>query len=160
MKKIFVLVAQFVAVLALPLAVSADIYQWKDDDGKTQYSDQPPSDRPARLLKSGVTAQTAAEKSDSGTEAKNEKKGPKSLAEKDLEARKNKIEAEKNEKQASAKAAEKKAQCTQSRDQMKTLEEGGRIYKRDEKGEKNYLDDKSLAKEMVDAKANMSKYCS
>jgi hypothetical protein len=154
-----ILILQSLAFFALSLTASADIYQWKDAEGRTQYSDQPPSDRPARLIKSGVSMQTVAEKSDSGAEDKAEKKGPKSLTEKDQESRKRKIDAEKTEKESAAKAAEKKANCTQSRDQMKTLEEGGRIYKRDEKGEKNYLDDKALVKEMSDAKANVSKYC-
>ncbi|MGB8339100.1 MAG: DUF4124 domain-containing protein [Burkholderiales bacterium] len=160
MHKSLILIAQTFIFIALPVAVSADIFQWKDDDGKTQYSDQPPSDRPARLVKTGVTAPTVAEKSETASEEKTEKKGPKSLEEKAQESRKRKIETEKAEREAVGKTAEKKASCTQARDQMKTLEEGGRIYKRDEKGEKNYLDDKALVKEMSDAKANVSKYCS
>jgi Domain of unknown function (DUF4124) len=143
-----------------PWLPQADIYQWKDAEGRTQYSDQPPSDRPARLIKSGVSAEKVAEKTDTGSEEKAEKKGPKSLQEKDQESRKRKIEAEKAEKEVAEKAAEQKTNCAQARGQMKTMEEGGRIYKRDEKGEKNYLDDKALAKEMNDAKANVSKYCS
>ncbi len=158
MNKFFTLIAQ-VVLFTLPLSAAADIYQWKDAEGKTQYSDQPPSDRPARLIKSGVTGQAAAEKSDSSPEEKAEKKGPKSLAEKDQASRKLKIEAEKTEKEAAAKASEKKENCTLARGRVKTLEEGGRIYKRDEKGEKNYLDDKALDKEMAGAKANADKYC-
>ncbi|MGB8856480.1 MAG: DUF4124 domain-containing protein [Burkholderiales bacterium] len=159
MIKFFILLAQGAALLALSAGVFADIYQWKDADGRTQYSDQPPSDRPARLIKSGVPAQIVAEKTDVGGEEKAEKKGPKSLAEKDQESRKRKIDAEKGEKEAADKVAAKKENCTQARNQMKTLEDGGRIYKRDEKGEKNYLDDKGVAKEMAEAKANVSKYC-
>jgi Domain of unknown function (DUF4124) len=160
MNKIFIFIAQTAVLFALPLTASADIYQWKDAEGKTQYSDQPPSDRPARLIKAGVSSQTVAENSDIKTDEKAAKKEPKSLAEKDQESRKRKIDAEKIEKEAAAKDSEKKASCTQARDQMKTLEEGGRIYKRDEKGEKNYLDDNALAKEMSSAKANVGKYCS
>jgi Domain of unknown function (DUF4124) len=160
MNKIFTLIAQTALLISFPLAALADIYQWKDAEGRTQYSDQPPSDRPARLIKSANSSQPVAEKSDAGNEEKAEKKGPKSLAEKEQESRKRKIDAEKTEKESATKDAEKKANCTQARDQMKTLEEGGRIYKRDEKGEKNYLDDKALVKEMSDAKTNVGKYCS
>ena len=161
MNRIFIFIAQTAVLFtALPSTASADIYQLKDAEGKTQYSAHPPSDRPARLIKSGVSSQTIAENSEPKAEEKAEKKGPKSLAEKDQESRKRKIDAEKTEKESAAKDAEKKAGCSQARDQMKTLEEGGRIYKRDEKGEKNYLDDKALVKEMSDAKANVGKYCS
>jgi Domain of unknown function (DUF4124) len=160
MTKIFTLIAQTLIFLAFPMAASADIYQWKDAEGRTQYSDQPPSDRPARLIKSGAAAEKVAEKTDSGSEEKAEKKGPKSLQERDQESRKRKIEAEKAEKQAAEKANEKKLACADARNTMKSLEEGGRLYRHDEKGEKNYIDDKALVKEMSDAKANVSKNCS
>jgi Domain of unknown function (DUF4124) len=163
MKKTLLLAAQLTALMIAPLATFADIYQWKDDDGKIQYSDQPPPDRPARLVKSGGNAKLAEadkEKTDKTDDPKKEKKGPKSLQEQDQDFRKRKIDAEKAEKAAAEKAAENKKSCNVARNNLKTIEESSRVYKLDEKGERAYLDDKGLAKETASTKAEISKYCS
>jgi glutaredoxin len=39
------------ALLALPLAVSADIYRWTDAQGKVHYSDSPPPEAKAKQVK-------------------------------------------------------------------------------------------------------------
>ncbi len=164
MKKTFLLTALLAAIAATPLCAVADIYQWKDNEGKTQYSDQPPPDRPARLVKSGGSAKlTEAENGKAGAadeSTKNEdKKGPKSLQEQEQEFRKRKIEAEKAEKAAAEKADASKKSCAVARNNLKTTEEGRRVYKLDDKGERTYLDDKGLAQETASAKADVSKYC-
>jgi Domain of unknown function (DUF4124) len=160
MKNFLAFIAPFLAVAVLTLSpfALADIYQWKDAEGKTQYSDQPPMDRPARLVKSGaVVATVAAEKTD---EAKSEKKGPKSLDEKDQDFRKRKIAAEKAEKEAAAKAAEKKAECLAAKNDLKDMTESNRVYERNEKGEKQYLDDKQRDKYAAEVNAKIKQNCS
>jgi Domain of unknown function (DUF4124) len=159
MKNFPAVAAQFLALAFLTFSAlaQADIYQWKDAEGKTQYSDQPPADRPARLVKSGTAAAPVlAEKS---ADDKSEKKGPKTLNDKDQDFRKRKIEAEKAEKEAAEKSAENKANCTEARNRLLTLNEGTRLYRRDEKGEKQYIDDKARGKEQSDTQADISKYC-
>ncbi len=159
MKNARLLAAHFVALIAISSPAFADIYQWKDNEGKTQYSDQPPPDRPARLVKSGTTI-AAAEKTTETADAKTEKKGPKSVQEQDQDFRKRKIEAEKSAAAAAEKAEANKKSCAIAKNNLRITEEGGRTYKLDEKGERGYLDDKGLAKESASTKADISKYCS
>jgi hypothetical protein len=51
MKKLSFL-ALFLATLLVSLSASASIYKWLDDNGKVQYTQTPPMDRPSEEIKS------------------------------------------------------------------------------------------------------------
>ena len=127
MKRLALALAAFsVAMLAI-----AQIYQWKDESGKTSISDKPP-----------VGTNTTAEKSDSATPAA--ASNQKTLADRELDMRKRQKEAQDNsEKAAKEQAAsnERAKNCESARRYLQTLESGERIAMRDDKGERSFMDD-------------------
>jgi len=167
-----------IALCCLPLlmsaTVSAEIYKWKDKAGKTQYSDSPPlSNIPYTTLsgKKSPSSATAAPKTEEA--AKNGKTTPAAPADlNDPEASKNKVSDELKEKaakDAEAKkqqedklAAEKKANeqaCKAARSRLAQFEQGGRIYRTNERGEREYYGDKEIAAEIENAKSDIAASC-
>lgn len=136
------------ATLLLTTMASAQIYQWKDENGKTVISDKPPIGTvpPARKIDAAPTSST-----------------PKSVADKDLEFRKRQKEqqetSEKTEKEQTA-AAENTKNCDSARRYLQTLESGERIAMRDDKGERYFMEDAQREQEIASARQALQSNCS
>lgn len=147
MKRIAITVAMLLAITA----ANAEIYQWKDKNGKTIISDKPPTEN--------VTEQrTTSDGSAAGTAVT-----PKTTADREMEFRKRQKEsqdkAEKDQKEQAA-AAEKEESCASARRYLATLESGERVALRDEKGERYFLDDAQRAQEISKANRAVQANCS
>ena len=109
-----------VALLAAT-AVNAQVYQWKDDKGKTHYSDKPPVGAPVvqRPIESAPTTSPPVSSSPQKT-----------TADRELEFRKRQKDAqesaEKAKKEQTA-SADKKENCENARRLLEALESGERI---------------------------------
>jgi IS5 family transposase len=148
-------------VIAMMLAAAtvshAGITRWVDADGKVHFSDQPPpptakSQKTLDIKSSPAAAKTSADSKD----------GEKSLAEKELESRKRRVEAEENAaKQAKdqEEAKRKKENCTQARNQLQALQSGQRIARYDEKGERVFLEDSARPKAIEEAQRSVDSWC-
>jgi hypothetical protein len=140
----------FFLLLLIPLAAQAEIVKWVDDKGEIHYSDQPPAN--ARKSQSlNIKNQPSA----SSPERK-------SLPEQDMEFRQRRMEAE----DADKKAAEEKKQaeiakqnCAAARGNLKMLQDGMRLTKYNEKGERVFLDDAERAKAIDEAQRAVSDWC-
>ncbi len=137
-------------ILLLPLLAHAEIVKWVDDKGKVHYSDQPPA--------TAKTPKTLNIKNQPGASAPAQK----SLADQELEFRKRQMEAE----DAAKKAAEDKKQaetaqqnCASARANLKMLQDGVRMTKYNEKGERVFLDDADRAKAIAEAQRAVSDWC-
>lgn len=146
-----------VSMLALATIAQAGVTRWVDAEGKVHYSDQPPpptaKSQKTLDLKAGPALPIAAPDS---------KGGEKSLAEKDLESRKRRVQAEETAaKQArdQEEAKSRKANCEQARNQLQALQEGQRIAKFDEKGERVFLEDSDRAQAIEAAKKTVDSWC-
>ena len=121
-----------VTALLIGTSASAGVCSWKDKDGKTVFSDKPPTGVVTNSTCSGGSTVAA------GSAA------PKTAADKDLDFKKRQKEAQdkaaKDEKDQAA-AADKKANCEKARQYLRTLESGERIGLRDDKGERYFMDD-------------------
>lgn len=145
------------SLLALATAAQAGVTRWVDADGKVHYSDQPPpatakSQKTLNLKSSPGLPNTVPDSKD----------GEKSLAEKDLESRKRKVQAEETAaKQAKEQeeAKVRKTNCEQARRQVQALQEGHRISKFDEKGERVFLEDNDRAQAIEEAKKSADSWC-
>ena len=144
--------AYTLAVTALFAAagVNAQVYQWKDENGKTIYSDKPPIGAPGQPQKIHTPSPAAS----SATQ--------KTLADRDLEFRKRQKEsqesAEKAQKEQSA-SAEKQQYCDNTRRRLQALESGERISMHDDKGERYYMDDAQREKEITKARQDIGSNC-
>lgn len=139
------------AVLALGLAFAtlagAQLYKYVDKSGKTVYSDQPPAtgdSKQIRVQPSGAPPEAPAPKA--GADAK---KAPKEDP---------KVAAKKSE-DAAKEAERKKAACDQARVRYQALADGGRIYKYNAAGEREYMSDEEIESGARQAKREMDEAC-
>jgi hypothetical protein len=140
-----------VVALCLALPASAQIHQWKDENGKTVISDKPP-------------VGYVPAKKQPGNSAPAEQAAPKqpSLADREMEFRKRQKEAQENAekvKKEEAAAAEKTENCQSARRQLQALESGERIALRNDKGERYYMDDAQREQETLKVKRFLETGC-
>ena len=159
----------------LPILANAEIYKWKDKDGRMRYSDVPPASNvkqepmqgkktpkptgqaPLSAVEGDVTtainrdkAATAKEKTDKIPLTKEEAAAKRA---KDAEAQKKVDET----KQAELNL--KQENCKASKSNLATYTNGGRIAKTNEKGERSYLGDDEINQGKLDAQKDVEKYC-
>jgi hypothetical protein len=142
--------------LALSAATAAhgQMTRWVDAEGRIHYSDQPPPP-------DARSSQTLHIKPGPASPAKPVPEG-KSYAEKELEFRKRRVEAEEaaaKQAQEQQAAREKERNCAQARGNLRTLQEGGRISTYNEKGERVFLDDAAREKAIADAQKAVDSWC-
>lgn len=166
--RIFPLLALLVAGLC-----QAQIYQWKDENGKTVFSDKPPvgQKRPSRTIEAPppsaatepaapastpVASPAAAEAANPGSNK------PRSVADQEMEFRKRQKQARESQlktEKAQGEAAEKNDYCTQARRNLAALESGERIARRDDAGERVYLDDLQREQEIAKLRQSIDSTC-
>jgi hypothetical protein len=151
--------AVLLLVLLAGAAGAAEIYTWKDRDGRVNYADNPPSgSTPARTLSGRDTepATVPASQPAAGESS------PKSVADQDLEFRKRQAEAAEQKAKAAKEAAateEKQKNCERASNQLKALESGQRVAQFNAKGEREFLDDEQRAQAITNAKKVADSWC-
>lgn len=160
-----------VIMTALPSISQADIYKWKDKDGNTRYSDTPP---PSNIKLENIGTKKAV--SPTGKEPLSAVAQPAPAApakeivletpprnEEDVaaEQRRRNAEAEKKNKQEKEAESKLKAEnCKAAKANLASYAQGGRVYKMNEKGEREYLDDAGLKQGADKARGEVAQYCS
>jgi hypothetical protein len=159
--------------IALPAMAQ---WAWRDDAGRTVFSDQPP---PASIKKEQILRQPAgnvisatpapaAAPAPAGAAtpaapgAKPVATGPKTLAEREQEYRKlqqERADAEKKQAEEQALAARKQQECNRARGYLRQLEDGIRIERSDAQGNREILDDAQRSAEMARAREVMAATC-
>ena len=146
----------FIGILILvfsSVVAHAASSKWVDADGNVTYSDTVPPD---------VKSETVRSISGKGQTEAPATFSPKSYTERDAELRKARQEkAESSNKKAGedAIAEAKQRNCVSSRENVRVLEEGGRIVTYGADGERTYLDDDARAQRMEQARKAVSTNC-
>jgi hypothetical protein len=142
-------------------------WAWRDEHGRTVYSDQPPpaTVRPSDVLRQPASPPPSGSDSNnadaaSGSNASAPAPGaraappaaprPPTTAERELEFRKRmkeRAEAEKKLADGQAEAARKTADCERARGYMKSLEDGVRLVRTNPDGSRELLDEGQRAAE-------------
>lgn len=135
-------------LLAQGAALSAEVYTWKDKNGRVHYSDQPNADPNAKSISttesSGGVGLTSKQNAES-TRALNEQQGKRG-------------DAEKQTAEDAARKAQRDAACNALKDRITLFEQGGRIVT-SKGGEREFLSDEQIASELSKMKAQQSKDC-
>jgi hypothetical protein len=138
--------------VALPAAAQ---WKWRDKGGQIQYSDLPPpatvSDRdilqrPAAAQRRMEATPTAASAPSGAGSAPADGKA----VDPELEAKRRKAEQDEEAKRKAEQervAAARADNCTRARGYLRTLDDGIRIARTNDKGEREILDDKARAEE-------------
>lgn len=135
------------AIAAAPFA-HAELYKYIDKDGKTVYSDAPPPNADTKQVKTlGAGTVSSA---------------PKTAMDKDKDQEKLRKEAREKQDKAdkAAKGAEEQERaCNQARANQRAVQEGGRLYKYDEKGERAFMTDDEIEAEKAKAARAVEDAC-
>ncbi len=152
-------VAALVVFAACPVAAQ---WAWKDDNGRTVYSDRPPpatvnTDRIVRqppnkqtVLPPPAPGAETAPRPATDAKAAPSATAPKSTAEQEMEFRKRQQEradAEKKAQDEQPKLAAKAADCERAKGYLRAVEGGERIARTDAAGNREFLDDAQRAAE-------------
>jgi hypothetical protein len=127
LQSMLLLAACAAAWAAMPVAAAT--YKWLDENGRVVYGDTPPPGVKAERLNAALPPA--------------DPNAVRDMAAKDAEFRKNaqaRVDEEAKAEKDRADANLRRSQCQQALGQMKSLREGGNVYRFDEKGEKVPLD--------------------
>ena len=164
----------FVAICGALLIVSLSTpalaqWKWRDKNNQVQYSDLPPPQgvpessilqRPAAANRRALPAVAASSAQAAASAASG--LAPAKGVEPELEA---KLRREEQDKAAKAKAeaeklaAQKADNCNRARLQLRGLEDGLRVARVNQKGERELLDDKARAEEVARTRETISADC-
>lgn len=158
-----------VGCLAHAGLASAQLYQWRDSNGRTVFSDTPPPPNtpPGNIIKAPkgraapASAPAAASTDGTGKDAAGKdigvavaptsSGGQKSVAERDAEYKKRQADAAekaKKDQEATAETQRRETTCRGLRQNLASLENGQRMRKLDDKGEPYFVDDAERAKDI------------
>lgn len=132
----------------------AALNKWVDSEGKVHYSDSRPPDIKVKTIRSSSAPDSIV--SESSVAA------PKSIAEREVEWKKNQQAKEKAEKKAAIEKENesiKQKNCERAKSYLTTLENSPRLVTYNEKGERTLMDDSSRSKETEEASKSVSTYC-
>lgn len=145
-------------------------YVWLDEKGHKQYSDiPPPASVPSnKILKGKGMAPPVVSNSNQASDKEeavkpadqSAHKKPATLAEKETDYQKRKLEQEKKNKEAADQekaAAEQQKNCERARAYNKALESGQRINHINEAGERSYISDEERARETQETRRTLEK---
>lgn len=155
------------AMLALAFTAVASLahaqYAWIDEKGIKQFSDMPP---PAHIKQDRILKQPGAEPRSMASNSKDsvhtpspqidKSNVPLTIAEKNAEFNKRKMERVEQERKAAEKVAfnaAKAKNCERARNYNNSLKSGQRIVTTDSNGERIYLNDEQRAQEMREAQS-------
>ncbi len=170
MKLLTLLLVTF-AVTSVSGLSQAEIYKWKDKDGKVRYSDTPPPSnvkqetiigkkKPAEPT--GKEPLAPVDKAPVAPSAEIPKNTEPPISPEDLAAQKRQknAEAEKNNKLEKEAEVKRKAEnCSAAKANMETYTQGGRVYKMNEKGEREYLDESGFKAGREKAQQEINENC-
>jgi hypothetical protein len=133
-------------LLTSSVAVTAEIYQWKDQDGQTVFSEAPPADAAHQVVKPKFARESPAaiDKLKAQTAPPREPaKGTNKTAEKPKEPT----------------AEERKANCAKARSVKTQLETSTRLRVKDEQGNVAYISETERQKRMSDTEKSIQSWC-
>lgn len=138
-------------ILFLSVTAHAQVYKWVNEQGKTQYTDQPPpgaaKDRQRLNLKS-TSPSTHTESSKS-----------KSLSEERVEFDKRRQQRKEEEVKQLAKGEENKKKCIDAQTQLRIYTDSPRLTVPDGSGGITYVDDDLRQRKINDANKAISTFC-
>jgi uncharacterized protein DUF4124 len=165
----------FLIALVFPMTASAQIYKWKDKNGVMRYSDTPPpADINVETIGKSAKDVYAKPRTTDATEAQGSVKNSEVGAVVPIKIKNQTVEPEFDVKQEQAKKAEFERQkkleqekqakidtenCSAAKSNYQTFMQGGRVFKINEKGEREFMDNKDIEAGKAKAQAEINQYC-
>ena len=145
----------FLLVTLLAGGAQAEIYKWVDANGNVHYSDSPPPGDSAQQVQ--LAPQPSEESLQQGRE---ENARRLRYQQRESAARKETKETQQKEQQQSEKQAAKlQSQCKEARQQLKILNMQRPVYRKNEAGEREYVNAETRADEQAQLMAAIAEHC-
>jgi hypothetical protein len=144
-------------IAALTLTLSSgvfaeDIYKWTDEDGNIQYEDRPSGEPSEERLQFSYN-RTSSSAVDQRVKARHDTENTR------RETREEEAADERTAAENRAAAEERLARCDSYRASLKTMLESRRVYREDEAGERQYLDETARAEARTKAEELIKDTC-
>lgn len=152
MRKSLILSLSSLIFLALPLASQAQMYSWKDANGKIHYGDRPPAEKQSQARK----VQGAPSETGDVAAAR------KTSAERQFDEREKQAKAEESGKKPPEDPAQAKVReenCQRARSNLAALESGQIRFSTNAKGERIALDGAVREAELARARKSVDDWC-
>ena len=149
----------FLWLSSLSTPVFAQLYKWVDENGKTQYSDQPPSSSNIQTEQQLKISKTPASTSRIDSEGAENKDTPHTLADQREEYDKRREERLKKKSQLQAKVEENKQKCIDAQSRLRLFLESPRLRMPDGKGGLVYADDNLRQQKIDEANEAVKMFC-
>lgn len=154
------------AALLVSLPAVAQIYTWKDSQGRVHYADTPPPAGDVEVVQGARPAPPAPQSTETtpaeGADAADAKKGPPTLAEREQAFRERRAKAAEEAAKADEDAtreAERQRFCEQARNQLGALQSGQRVSRFNAAGEREFLDDAARQAEAARLQQQIDESC-
>jgi hypothetical protein len=145
--------ATSIVLLLVPIAVSAQVYSWRDASGKIHYSDQPPMERGATSRKLGPSFSESADTAPATKAASDQR------VETAKQKAQDKDKAAEAEKQRNEDAQRQQA-CERARINLQGLQSGQIRFRMTPSGEREALDGAVRDAELAEAQRAVDINCS
>jgi hypothetical protein len=132
--------------------VAAEIYTWTDADGTVHYGDKPGTTQATKLdIESRATDKVAVAERYSRRQA--------ARTEQNEERAEQRASAEEQAAEAEAEREARQAQCEKARERLGRFVNARRLYRVDENGERQYLDDAEIDQARARAEEAVTRHC-
>ncbi|MGL5632091.1 MAG: DUF4124 domain-containing protein [Azovibrio sp.] len=148
--------------LLISTAAQAQVYKWKDSQGRTVISDTPQPGAGPQTPVVGGSAPKVSTTTPQSADKPATPAAPTNWAEKELDLKKrmqDRKESEQKEAQAKLDAERKAENCKRSQDQLAIMESGERLVTYGANGEREYIDDARREAEVARARKAVEEWC-
>lgn len=146
----------FLVVLGFAVGASAQQFRWVDKDGRVQYGDTPPPGVKATRLKPPPAGTAPAPAAGAAKKDAEKALSPEAAYRK---RQKEREEADKKSAQASSESATRRENCESAQAQVRQIQSGQRISTVNAQGERVFLEDAQVARELARAQQAVASNC-
>ena len=154
--KTFTAVILLAGLAASGSVMASNIYKWVDADGNIHYGDRPTGATVTTPVEQVAIASRRTDKAqvEAGVEARLVNQAQRS------ESRNAAAEAKKEAEALQAKADERAKKCSTYRERLEKFTNSRRLYRVDDSGEREYLDDSQMDEARALVRKQVQDYCS
>lgn len=142
-----------VTLLLLPFVATAQVYSWKDANGKVHYSDQPPADKGANSRRLAPAAPVSEDVPATSKELADKKQD---AAKQAADAKEKAAKADKEREQD----AQRQVNCERAQRNLQGIESGQIRFRMGASGEREALDGSAREAELAAARQAVDSHCS
>lgn len=148
-----------ISLIVFNMPVYAQVYKWIDENGKTQYADQPPlsgkvhNEQRLRINFAPTPVSLAESREEDGADK------PKTLTDERYEYDKRRQERLSKEAEKKVKVAENKQKCIDAQSRLRLFLESPRLRVPDGEGGLTYVDDNVREQKINEANQAVTTYC-